>query len=153
VGHDLEAGVGGCATAGESASGTPRVATSELDAVALRVREGACRADVGAAEVARLVGSDAGLAAQRLRCANAASHRAGEPVANLRQAVTRIGHRQVLRLALASSLAGHAQAPGPLAEVRRVVWMEGLAGAPLCQELAHLRRLGGRRPARCSGAG
>ena len=110
-------------------------------AVALRVQEAMGRRDVSLAEVAALVGADGALAADILRCANSAMYRRGAPVTALGVAVTRIGAQQVLRLLLASGLAAHAQAPGALAPLRRLFWIEGLASASLCQELARLRGL------------
>jgi HD-like signal output (HDOD) protein len=110
-------------------------------AVALRVQEAVSRNDFGLLDVARLVGSDAALAADVLRCANSALHRRGPPVTDLMRAITRVGAKEVMRLALTSGLAAHAQAPGPLAPLKRIVWIEGLASAVLCQELARLRAL------------
>jgi len=110
-------------------------------AVALRVQQLMARTDFGLAEVAHLVGSDAVLAADVLRCASSAIYGRGGPVTNLTQAITRVGAQQVLRLVVASSLGVHAQAPGPLAALRRAVWIEGLAGAAICQELARVRLL------------
>ena len=110
-------------------------------AVALRVQEAVNRNDFGLVEVARLVGSDAALTADVLRCANSALHRRGQPVTDLTRAITRVGAKEVMRLALTSGLAAHAQAPGPLAPLKRIVWIEGLASAVLCQELARLRGL------------
>ncbi len=110
-------------------------------AVALRVREVVSRDDFGLMEVAHLVGSDAALAADVLRCANSALYRRGTPVTDLTRAITRVGAKEVMRLALTSGLAVHAQSPGPLAALKRVVWIESLASAVLCQELARLRGL------------
>jgi HD-like signal output (HDOD) protein len=109
--------------------------------VALRVQETMARKGVGLGEVAGLIGADAVLAADVLRCANSAMYRRGAPVIDLTQALTRIGVQQVMRLLLASGLAVHAQAVGPLVLLRRMVWIEGLAAAAVCQELAGLRGL------------
>jgi len=110
-------------------------------AVALRVQETMGRKGVGLGEVAGLIGADAVLAADVLRCANSAMYRRGAPVIDLTQALTRIGVQQVMRLLLASGLAVHAQAVGPLVLLRRMVWIEGLAAAAVCQELARVRGL------------
>jgi len=110
-------------------------------AVALRVQEVVSRNDFGLAEVAHLIGSDAALAADVLRCANSALYRRGPPVTDLPRAITRVGAKEVMRLALTSGLASHAQAPGPLAQLKRIIWIESLASAVLCQELARLRGL------------
>ena len=112
-------------------------------AVAVRVHELLGRKESGLAEVAQVVGADAALAASILRCANSAMYRRGPAVTELMQAVTRVGAQEVLRLLLASALAAHAHALGPLAPIRRLVWIEGLASAAICQELARLRGLRG----------
>ncbi len=99
------------------------------------------RGEYGLDEVAKLIASDAAIAADVVRCANSAIYRRGAPATNLTQAVTRVGARQVERLILALSLSPCAQAAGPLATLRRIIWIEGLASAALCQELARLRGL------------
>jgi HD-like signal output (HDOD) protein len=117
------------------------VAIPPYPAVALRVQEVMARTHFGLGEVAGLIGADAVLASDILRCANSAMYRRGAPVIDLTQALTRIGVQQVTRLLLASGLASHAQALGPLVSLRRMVWIEGLAGAAVSQELARLRGL------------
>ncbi|HTN53565.1 MAG TPA: HDOD domain-containing protein [Anaeromyxobacter sp.] len=110
-------------------------------AVAVRVQEALSRREAGLAEISTLVGADAVLAAAILRCANSALYRRGPPVTELLQAITRIGAAEVIRLLLASGLSTSAQAVGALVSVRRVIWIEGLVSAALCQELARLRGL------------
>ncbi len=110
-------------------------------AVALKVQEAMGRKGFGLGEVADLIGADAVLAADILRCANSVMYRRGAPVIDLTQALTRIGVLQVMRLLLASGLAVHAQGLGPLVPLRRMIWIEGLAGAAISQELARLRGL------------
>jgi len=110
-------------------------------AVALRVQELMARRDCGLGEVAELVGADAALAADILRCANSPFYRRGIPFSDLTAAITRIGAQQVLRLLVASGLAARSQALGPLVSLRRVIWIEGLASAAVSQELARLRSL------------
>jgi len=121
------------------ASGVLRV--PPYPAVALRVQETMARKGVGLGEVAELIGADAGLAADILRCANSVMYRRGDQVIDLTQALTRIGVQQVMRLLVASGLAVQAQAVGPLVLLRRMVWIEGLAAAAVSQELARLRGL------------
>jgi HD-like signal output (HDOD) protein len=118
-----------------------QVAVPPYPAVALRVQEVMGRKNFGLGEVAELIGADAVLAADILRCANSVMYRRGAPVIDLTQALTRIGVQQVMRLLLASGLATSAQAVGPLVPLRRMVWIEGLAGAAVSQELARLRSL------------
>jgi HD-like signal output (HDOD) protein len=121
------------------AGGTLRV--PPYPAVAVRVQEALGRKDTGLGEIAHLVGADAVLAAAILRCANSAMYRRGPPVTDLLQAITRIGAAEVMRLLVASGLSTGVQAVGTLISVRRLIWIEGLASAVICQELARLRGL------------
>src|SRR5512141_1023507 len=121
------------------ADGTLRI--PPYPAVAVRVQEALGRKDAGLGEVAELVGGDAVLAASILRCANSVMYRRGSPLTELLQAITRIGAAEVMRLLLASGLSAGAQAVGALVSIRRLIWIEGLASAAVCQELARLRGL------------
>lgn len=125
----------------EARAATGDVPVPPYPAVALKVQEAMGRKGFGLGEVADLIGADAVLAADILRCANSVMYRRGAPVIDLTQALTRIGVQQVMRLLLASGLAVHAQGVGPLVPLRRMVWIEGLAGAAISQELARLRGL------------
>jgi len=110
-----------------------RIVIPPYPAVALRVQEAMGRKTFSLADAAALIGADAALAADILRCANSVMYRRGAPVVDLTQALTRIGEQQVMRLLLASGLATSANAVGPLVLLRRMVWIEGLAGAALGQ--------------------
>jgi len=153
VGKDIPEGSG----AGEGPSGArplallerileQSVATGELlvpphSVVVARVQELMARRGFGMAEVAALVGADAALAADVLRCASSPLYRRATPALDLTQALTRIGAQQATRLLLAAGLASHVRAAGPLAELRRLAWIEGIASAAVCQALARLRAL------------
>lgn len=121
------------------ASGT--VPIPSYPAVALRIQEIVARPAFGLAEVSQTIGSDPTLAAGVLRCANSALYGRGSQVTALGPAIIRIGAAEVTRIALTSALAGQAQAPGPLALLRRRAWTESLAGSVLCRELARVRGL------------
>jgi putative nucleotidyltransferase with HDIG domain len=108
-------------------------------AVAMRVEEMVRREDYGLGELTRLVASDQSLAADALRCANSAFYSRGAPVTSLNAAITRIGAKEVVRLALASGLGVQARKAGPLAVLKRRIWLEALASAALAQELARKR--------------
>jgi putative nucleotidyltransferase with HDIG domain len=110
-------------------------------AVALKIEQLVQRQDFGLEDLGRLVASDQSLAADALRCANSAFYMRATPVTSLNQAITLIGAQEVARLALASGLGARARANGPLAPLRRRVWLEALAVAGLCQELAKHRGL------------
>jgi len=70
------------------------------------------RADVGLAEVAEVISSDPGLAAQLLRVANSAAYGARVPAATVRDSLLRLGLREVRRLAVVLSLYGSFSKPG-----------------------------------------
>jgi putative nucleotidyltransferase with HDIG domain len=110
-------------------------------AVAMRVNELVRRDDFGLDELSKLVASDQALTADTLRAANSAFYSRGTPVASLSGAISRVGAKEVVRLALASGLGAHARAPGPLAALKRRVWLEALGSAALAQELAKGRGL------------
>jgi len=97
--------------------------------------------DYGIDDLARLISSDQVLAADVLRAGNSAFYLRGAPVASVKQAVGRIGAKDVAKLALASGLGSHANAAGRLASLRRRVWLDALASALLCQALAKGRGL------------
>jgi putative nucleotidyltransferase with HDIG domain len=110
-------------------------------AVALRVSEVVRQGDFGLDVLAKLVSSDQALTADALRCANSAFYGRGLPVTSLNAAIGRIGSKEVVRLALASGLGAQARKPGPLAVLKRRVWLSALASAALAQELAKTRGL------------
>lgn len=109
-------------------------------AVALRLDALVHKNDFGLNDVATLVASDQVLAADVLRCANSTFYRRGDDVVSLQQAITRIGAREVTRIALASALGAAARA-GPLQALKRHVWQEALGSAILAQQIARHRKL------------
>ena len=76
------------------------------------------------------------LAAAVLRIANSATHARGNPTTALSVAVTRIGEKELSRLALAAGLGTSATAAGPLLAVRRGAMQDALTSALLCERLA-----------------
>jgi putative nucleotidyltransferase with HDIG domain len=108
--------------------------------IALRIADLVREGDYGLDALARLVRSDAALAADLLRVANSAYYGFGK-VVSLEQAVVRVGEAHLEQLALAAVLGAHALARGPLAPLRRLAWHDALASAVLSRELAKQRRL------------
>lgn len=92
------------------------------------------------AQVVDVVKQDPMLAAAVIRIANAASHARGAPVTSLAAAVTRIGERDLSRLALASGLGAATTRAGPLQALRRAAMQDALTSALICERLA--RELG-----------
>ena len=81
--------------------------------VYLRLTDALAQDDVGALELADIVGSDPALAASVLRLSNTAFFSAGRPLADLQQAVQRLGTRTLRHLVLACE--AFALRPGPTA--------------------------------------
>jgi HD-like signal output (HDOD) protein len=94
--------------------------------------------------IARVVSSDAGLAARILTMANSTLlHRGGSPVTDLKVAVTRIGHDSIRAAALAYATAQVRHA-AELAHIRSDLerfWQEGVRVAALAHAMAKETRL------------
>ncbi|MDP3503554.1 MAG: HDOD domain-containing protein [Myxococcales bacterium] len=80
--------------------------------------------------------TDAVFTGNILRLANSAFYRRGDPVTSLTLAVSRIGTRELTRLAMAAGVSNAATAAGPLAELRRGVWRRSLTAALVAEALA-----------------
>jgi len=110
-------------------------------AVAFRIEALLRTGDYGVDDLAKLVSSDQVLAADVIRCANSAVYSRGSASNSVKQAVSRIGAKDVAKLALASGLGAHATAAGKLASLRRKAWLDALASGLLAQALAPRRKL------------
>lgn len=102
--------------------------------VAVRVRKVLADEGVANEQIARIVGSDAGLAARVLTLANSAAlNRTGKPVADLKTAINRIGHNNVRTAAVSFAIAQLRRA----SELRNIaqdlerVWQEATLVAAL----------------------
>ena len=108
------------------------------DAVA-RVQHVLSDESITSERIARVVGSDAGLAARILTMANSTLlHRGGSPVTDLKVAVTRIGHDSIRAAALAYATAQVRHA-ADLAHIRTDLerfWQEGIRVAALAHAMA-----------------
>lgn len=71
-----------------------------------------------------------------LRLANSALYRRGNEVTSISAAVSRIGSRELTRLAMASAVGQLATGLGLLRPLRRKVWRESFASALLCEAMA-----------------
>lgn len=80
--------------------------------------------------------TDAVFTGNILRLANSPFYRRGDAVTSLTLAVSRIGTRELTRLAMAASVSNAAAAAGPLAELRRGVWRRSLTSALVAEALA-----------------
>jgi HD-like signal output (HDOD) protein len=113
------------------------------DAVA-RVQHVLSDDSITSERIARVVSSDAGLAARILTMANSTLlHRGGAPVTDLKIAITRIGHDSIRAAALAYATAQVRQA-ADLAPIRSELerfWQEGIRVAGLAHAMAKETRL------------
>lgn len=88
-------------------------------------------------DLARLIKADQALAAAVLRHVNSPARRPAAPVTSLRSAVTRLGKRQLIGLALAAGLGQEMMNKrSRLLPLKRRVWRNALFSAELCQGLA-----------------
>jgi HD-like signal output (HDOD) protein len=113
------------------------------DAVA-RVQHVLSDESITSERIARVVSSDAGLAARILTMANSTLlHRGGSPVTDLKIAVTRIGHDSIRAAALAYATAQVRHA-ADLAHIRNDlerIWQEGVRVAALAHAMAKESKL------------
>lgn len=111
-----------------------------LPAVAQRVLGSAGDDSVSAAELARLVHSDAGLASALLRAANSAALASATPTVSVQQAISRLGMRRVREIALAASLREGLYAVVQYPDIALGIWRRSLATALCAREVARALR-------------
>lgn len=88
---------------------------------------------------ARIVGTEPRLAARLIQTANSATFNpAGNPVTDLRAAITRLGHQLVQSIAMTCALQQMKSAPvlKSIAEPLTLLWRESIAVASICQVVA-----------------
>jgi len=116
-----------------------RVDLPSFPDAAARVQHVLSNDDITSERIARVVSSDAGLAARILTMANSTLlHRGGSRVTDLKVAITRIGHDSIRAAALAYATAQLRHA-GDLAHIRtdlEKLWQEGVRVAALAHAMA-----------------
>jgi HD-like signal output (HDOD) protein len=121
-----------------------RVELPSFPDAAARVQHVLSDDSISSERIARVVSSDAGLAARILTMANSTLlHRGGSPVTDLKIAITRIGHDCIRAAALAYATAQVRHAAG-LAHIRsdlERLWQEGVRVAALAHAMAKETRL------------
>lgn len=123
--------------AAEVSSG--RVELPAFPDVATRVRKALTDEHVGPDQVARVVGSEAGLAARVMTLANSAAlNRSGKSITELKTAINRIGHNNVRTAAVAFAISQLRRAKEllPISAELEVLWHEATMVASLCHALA-----------------
>jgi len=103
---------------------------------AIRLRKLVADPGHSLSQVVDAVKLDPMLAAAVLRIANSVNHSRGQPTTSLISAVTRIGEKELARLALASGLGASTSQPGPLLGLRRAAMQDALTTALICELLA-----------------
>jgi len=115
-----------------------RVELPSFPDVAVRVRKVLADEHVATDQIARVVGSDAGLAARVFSLANSAALSRGKAVSDLKTAVNRIGHNNVRTAAVSFAIAQLRRA----SELRHIakeleeLWNEATMVAALCFAVA-----------------
>jgi len=103
--------------------------------VAVRVRKVLADEGVGTEQIARVVGSEAGLAARVLALANSAAlNRSGKSITELKTAVNRIGHNNVRTAAVSFAISQLRRAGElkPIAKELEGFWHEATLVSALC---------------------
>jgi HD-like signal output (HDOD) protein len=91
-------------------------------------------------DLQRVISGDPILAATILRYANSAAFRGITPATTLEAAITRIGAKEVSKIALATTIGAHAIVTGCLSQLRRRYWRLSMTSALLCRALAYWRK-------------
>jgi len=118
---------------------TGRIELPAFPEVAVRVHRVLALPDVTDDRIARVIASDAGLAARMLAMANSAAlSRGGRAIVDLRQAVTRVGHQHTRSAAIAYAM-GQIRMAESLAHIRdelHVLWQASTLVAALAHVVA-----------------
>jgi HD-like signal output (HDOD) protein len=116
-----------------------RVELPAFPDVATRVRKALADENVGADQISRIVGSEAGLAARVMTLANSAAlNRSGKKITELKTAISRIGHNNVRTAAVSFAISQLRRAPelkGIMKELEQL-WHEATMVAALCHAIA-----------------
>lgn len=116
-----------------------RVELPAFPDVATRVRKALGDEKVGPDQIARVVGSEAGLAARVMTLANSAAlNRSGKNITELKTAINRIGHNNVRTAAVAFAISQlrRAEELKPIKRQLEGLWHEATMVAALCHALA-----------------
>ena len=116
-----------------------RVELPAFPDVAMRVRKALADEQVGADQVARIVGSEPGLAARVLALANSAAlNRGGKAISDLKTAINRIGHNNVRTAAVSFAITQlrHAGELRHIAKQLEELWHEATMVAALSHAVA-----------------
>ncbi len=116
-----------------------RVELPAFPDVATRVRKALADERVAPDQIARVVGSEAGLAARVMTLANSAAlNRSGKNITELKTAINRIGHNNVRTAAVAFAISQLRRAEDlkPISRELEGLWREATMVAALCHAIA-----------------
>jgi HD-like signal output (HDOD) protein len=121
--------------------GRGSVQVPPFPSVAFKVAELARSPDSTPEQIAKVISSDAALAAELLHLVNAPVYARGQPVTSLPMAVKRLGMKEVARLAIAAGIGGATAKVGPLSAVRLHLWHRSVTTATVSRALGTKRGL------------
>lgn len=121
--------------------GRGSVLVPPFPAVAFKVAELARAPDSTPEQIAKIISSDATLAAELLHLVNAPIYARGQPVTSLPMAVKRLGMKEVARLAITAGVGGATAKAGPLSAVRLHLWHRSVTTATVSRTLGTKRGL------------
>jgi HD-like signal output (HDOD) protein len=123
--------------AGELSKGT--VNLPSFPDVVMRIRKALAEPNVRLPEIVKIVGTEPRLAARLLQVANSAGFNpTGKHVADLRSAITRLGHRPVQSAVMAFAVKQLRLAPAlrSISQHLNVLWEQSITVAAICQVIA-----------------
>ena len=121
--------------------GRSTVLVPPFPAVAFKVAELARSPNSTPEQIAKVISSDATLAAELLHLVNSPVYARGQPVTSLPIAVKRLGLKEVARLAIAVGVGSAAAKVGPLSAVRLHLWHRSVTTATVSRSLGAKRGL------------
>ncbi|MFZ5441376.1 MAG: HDOD domain-containing protein [Myxococcota bacterium] len=103
---------------------------------AMKLQAVLAKDDYRTADLVEAMKTDQVFAGNLLRLANSPMYRRASEATSIAAAVTRVGARELTRLAMAAAITHAAQGTGELARLRRRVWRQSLAAAVIAEALA-----------------
>jgi HD-like signal output (HDOD) protein len=112
---------------------------SSIPQVALKVMEVAADPHSGAADLKKVLETDAALSARVLRCVNSSAYALRGKVTNLQHAITYLGMKQIRNLAMTASVSEMFKKDEPIGTYRRSGLWRHLVSVGICARLIGMR--------------
>lgn len=103
---------------------------------AMKLQQVLSKSDYAQSELVAAMRTDAVFTGNLLRLANSPFYRRGEAITSLQVAVSRIGAKELTRLAMAATVTQASSGAGPLAQLRRGLWRQSLSAALVTEALS-----------------